>query len=304
MQNNPAYDWNDLRHFLAVARAGSTLGGARLLGVNQTTVARRIAALEAALGRTLFERRQDGYRLTEAGALVRERAERVEAEAQSLAALLAAQGRQLRGTVRVTTNEGLANAVLIPFLRGFRAAQPGVRVELHVDDRRLDIAGGEADLALRAGSRPEGAGIVARRLGDLGWTVYGSAEYAARHGLPASPEELARHALIGVEGTFATTPHARWLEAQAPEAEIGWRSNSLTNLQVAVQAGMGLATLPCLVADADPLLRRCFPPVPALRSELWLVIREELRAAQHVRALVDALVAHLEGMRGAMLGEP
>ncbi|HYF09950.1 MAG TPA: LysR family transcriptional regulator, partial [Acetobacteraceae bacterium] len=146
--------WDDLRHFLAVARAGSTLGGARALGVNQTTCARRIAALEAAMGTTLFERRQAGYRLTETGRRVLALAERVEGEVAALMQAVQAERRVLSGTVRATTNESLANLVLTPFLRRFREAHPGVRVEVVIGDRKLDIARGEADVALRAGVQP------------------------------------------------------------------------------------------------------------------------------------------------------
>lgn len=148
------FDWNDLRYFLAVARTGSTLGASRALAVNPTTVARRIAELERAIGMKLFDKRQTGYALTEAGAELRATAERVELEATAFAEGVAAIGRRISGVIRVTTNEGLANGVMAPALSAFRRLHPDVRIDLIVDERRLDLARGAADVALRTGSRP------------------------------------------------------------------------------------------------------------------------------------------------------
>jgi DNA-binding transcriptional LysR family regulator len=304
VQNAPVLDWEDLRHFLAVARAGSTLGGARLLGVNQTTVARRVTSLEAALGGTaLCERRQSGYRLTEAGRHVFAHAERMEAEAAALSHLLAAEARRAAGTVRATTNELVANLILVPFVQEFRRRHPELRVELIVDDRRLDLARGEADVALRAGWRPLEPGLVGRRLCDMGWAAYCSRDYAARHGgVPTTPEALRDHQLVGGEGALAALPGPRWLEATAAGAEIACRSSSLTNLIAAVKAGLGVATLPCFVGDAEPDLIRCLPPIEAIRASLWLVTREALREAPHIRAFLDALAAHIRPLRARIAG--
>jgi DNA-binding transcriptional LysR family regulator len=308
MQNARVLDWDDLRHFLAVARAGSTLGAARLLGVNQTTVARRVASLEAALGGTaLCERRQAGYRLTEAGQRVVEHAERMEAEAAALAQLLAAEGRRAAGTVRATTSEILANLIVVPFLQDFRRQHPMIRVELIVEDRRLDIARGEADVALRAGWRPlePGGGLVGRRLCDTGWSVYCSRGYADRHGgAPGTPEALAGHQVIGGEGALAQLESLRWLEATAAGAEVACRSSSLPNLLAVAKAGLGLTALPCFLGDAEPDLVRCLPPVEALKGSLWLVTREELRGAPHIRAFLDALAAHIRPLRPWLSGCP
>jgi DNA-binding transcriptional LysR family regulator len=160
------YDWGDLRFFLAAARAGSTLGAARELMVNQTTVARRIAALEEALGARLFDRHQDGYRLSEAGAAILAQAEHVAVEAETLERLVAQRSRQLSGVIRVTTVESVANMMLTPWLTEFMDLYPDIRVEVIVTDLRLDLPRGEADIAIRAGYMPKGSGIVVRKLAD------------------------------------------------------------------------------------------------------------------------------------------
>jgi DNA-binding transcriptional LysR family regulator len=301
MQNGSMRDWDDLRHFLAVARAGSTLGGARRLGVNQTTCARRVAALEAATGARLFDRRRAGYRLTEAGQRVLALAERVEAEIDALSRAIQAEGRMLSGRLRATTSESLANLVLTPFLLAFRESHPAVRVDLVLSDRRLELAQGEADVALRAGLQPEAAGVAVRRICHLGWAVYASAGYAARHGLPASPAAMAGHAVMGGEGAMAQAAALRWIEA-LPGVDVVSRSDSLTNMAAAATAGLCLVALPCLIGDRDPALRRCFPPVAAIGGELWLLVREEVREVAHVRAFLDALVAWLQPLRPLLEG--
>jgi DNA-binding transcriptional LysR family regulator len=139
------YDWNDLRYFLAVARSGSTLAASRALKVNQTTIARRIGTLERAIGTKPFNRKQTGYALTDSGAELRVAAERVEVEAIAFADQAGAMGRRLSGVIRVTTNEGLANIVMAPALSAFHRLHPNVRVDLVVDERRLDLTRGAAD---------------------------------------------------------------------------------------------------------------------------------------------------------------
>jgi DNA-binding transcriptional LysR family regulator len=288
-----AVEWDDLRFVLAVARTGSAVRAAKQLGVHQTTVLRRLDALEAALGAPLFERQRSGQTLTHAGQLAVGAAERMEQEAQGLASALAAQQRSLTGSVRMTTSESLAGRLVTPCLREFHRLHPGVSIELIVSDERLDIARGDADVALRANSRPEGGGIVARRLPDAEWTVYCSRSYAAERGAPADRASIPGHDIVGMEGRMAQLPGSIWLAESAPGAPIRCRSNSLTNLVLNLKAGLGLGALPTLVGDAEPDLMRCFAPPPELHSEMWLIAREEVRAHPHVRAFTDFLACYI-----------
>lgn len=295
-------DWGDLRFVLAVVRAGAALPAARTLGVNQTTVMRRVTQLEDTIGADLFERRQSGYAPTPLALRIAETAERIENEIAKLERDMQTEQRVLSGVVRVTTSELLANRMITPSLQAFYKQHPAVRIELNADDRRLDIATGEADVALRAGSRPEGSGIVARRLPDAGWSVYCGKSYAAENGFPKSPEEIDGHAIIGMDGRMAELPGPIWLRSHAPNAVIRFRSNSLTNLVSNLRAGLGLGTLPCFVGDLEPDLVRCMPPVPELVSEMWLIIREDLRAVPHVRAFADFLAAYVHSIRADLAG--
>jgi DNA-binding transcriptional LysR family regulator len=265
------------------------------LGVNQTTVLRRLHALETALGVTLFERSTAGQALTRAGRVVATAAEQIEEQVRALESGLAAQRRSVVGSVRLTTSEVLAGRLVTPCLRAFRALYPGVPVELIASDERLDVARGEADVALRASARPEGAGIVAQRLPDLDWTIYCSRSYGSERGVPASRDALGGHDVVGVEGRMARLPAWVWLSAAMKDAAVPVRSNSFVGLVANLKAGLGLGALPVIIGDAEPELMRCFAPPPELKAELWLIVREDIKAEPHVRAFTDFLASHVRG---------
>jgi DNA-binding transcriptional LysR family regulator len=279
--------WDDLRYVLAVARAGSALRAAGVLGVNQTTVLRRIDTLETALGVPLFERSTSGQVLTRAGHIVAEVAARIDDQARGLESALAAQRRTITGSVRFTTSEVLAGRLVTPCMRAFHALYPGIPVELITTDERLDIARGEADVALRAGARPEGAGIVAQRLPDLDWTVYCSRGYAAERGLPDTRDALRGHDVVGLEGRMGQLPGWLWLAAATPGSAVPVRSNSFVSLVSNLKAGLGLGALPAIIGDAEPELVRCLPPPPEIKAELWLIVREQQKNEPHVRAFTE-----------------
>lgn len=290
-------EWDDLRFVLAVSRTGSALGAAKALGVNQTTVTRRVSALEENLGARLFERRASGYEATPLGQEAARIAGRMEAEAQAFADHVAGRLRALSGAVLVSTSDAIANLLVAPCLQAFHKRHPGVRVDVDATDRRVDVARGEADVALRAGSRPEGAGVVARRLPDNDWAVYCSRAYCEEHGCPAEPAAIQGHSVVDIQGTMGRIPAATWLVAQTAPENVRLRSNSLMNLVSNLRSGLGLGALPCVLGDSEPDLVRCFPPPPELRSEMWLIVRAEIKDEPHVRALTDFLAAHVAGQR-------
>lgn len=285
--------WDDLRYVLAAARMGSAMRAARELGVDQTTVLRKLDLLETTLGTSLFERRKTGLTPTPAGKLVAEGAERMEKEARALENTLAMRRRVVSGAVRLTTSDGLAPRFVTPCMRAFHALYPGVSVELIASDERLDVATGEADVALRGSSRPEGAGIVAQRMPDILWTIYCSSAYAAERGVPSCREALRSHEIVGFEGRLTRLPGWRWLADAVPDAVIRFRSSSFVSMVSNLKAGLGVGPLPTIIGDAEPELVRCFPAPPELRDELWLIVREELKSEPHVRALTDFLASYV-----------
>jgi DNA-binding transcriptional LysR family regulator len=286
-------DWNDLRYFLAVAREGSTLAAGRALRVSQTTVARRVAALEQALGFPLFERRQAGYVLTPAGEELVERAQQVEGSANGFTEAAAAHARDISGTVRITSEDIYGTGVLSPLLRDLHELHPKIMIDLDMVQETRDLGSGEADIALRSSSVDQPAGLVGRRLCKDDWTLYCSRDYAARHGAPQSVEDLKSHAIVGGGGGHLWLHYEAWLKELGLEDRVAMHHANSTGLLSAVRAGFGIAVLPCIVGDADPDLIRCIPPRPDHRRVLWLLTHERVRHTPRVRAVIDFLYERL-----------
>lgn len=293
--------WDDLRLVLAVARGGGLAGAARSLGVNHSTVFRRLNAVEATLSTPLFERLPSGYRPTEAGARVVGAAERMEAEALALDRELTGRDVRLTGRLRVTCSETLAFRVLTAELARFGELHPGITVELVIDNRQLDLSRREADVALRA-TRPAQGDLFGRKLADMAWAVYAAAGYVARHGTPSSVAELARHRVVGWGETTLPVRAAEWLAETVPADAIAYRTGSLINQLQAVREAIGVAALPCYLADPEPGLRRVLGPVAELSRELWLITHEDLRRTARVRAFMDVVGEGLVARRGVFEG--
>ncbi|MBS0409698.1 MAG: LysR family transcriptional regulator [Proteobacteria bacterium] len=278
------YDWNDVRFFLAVAQGGSTLTASRALKVSQPTVARRIAALEEALGVPLFERLQTGYAITEQGAALRAGFEAVGAAAEALGAAAQLQARRVSGVLRVTTNEVLANLTLAPVLPDFRRRYPDLRVEVIATDRFLDLSRGEADVAIRAGLRPTEPELFLRLLGEHHWAIYASPAYVAAHGMPRTAEAMNQHGFVAVEGSLGDL-YLSWLRQAAPRAEVQLKCSSLLNVVSHVKAGLGLGFLPYGYFDDEDLV--CCLQIHDLKAGVWLVTHERTRKTPRVRAFLD-----------------
>jgi DNA-binding transcriptional LysR family regulator len=288
------FDWNDLKAFLAVARGGSTLAASKALGVNQTTVARRIESLENDLGFKLFERGQSGSRLTEGGQTMIPEAEQVERAAIRFANLAAGQLRGVSGALRLTTNELVANTMVIPALAEFRKVHPDVQVDLVVTDRALDLQAGEADLAIRTGKALAESDLVARKIADHDMALYCSREYAARRGIPASTDDLKDHDLIDVAMEMGEIPGATWMMRHAGGKAPVTRSNSMGSLVQAVKAGLGIGALPCTIADTDRDLLRCSEVIEEARASSWIVTRRDLKDTPRVRAFIDFMAPQVQ----------
>lgn len=286
-------DWNDLRYFLSVAERGSTLGAGRALRVSQTTVARRIAALERALGFPLFDRRQSGYALTPAGESLVERARAVEATTTAFVEAAGAQQRDTSGTVRLTTQEIFGVALLAPILRELHERHPEIMIELDDSQDMRDLGEGEADVALRSATGDIGAGVVGRRLCDDDWTLYCSRGYAAEHGVPSNRAELRQHAFIGGGGPQLWKAYSLWLAELGLDDRVVMHHASAMGMMSAIRSGLGIAVLPCIVADADPELVQCLPPMPGNKRSMWLVTHERVRHTPRVRVVIDFLYDRL-----------
>lgn len=280
------------------------MSAAKILGVNQTTVARRIAALEEALGEKLFEKAAGGYRLTDVGSAMVQNAERVESEAEAFARMVAQRSRKLLGMIRVTTNDALADCLLTPWLREFTQRFPVVQIETVITDRQMDLSRGEADIALRAATLsagPTGDGVVVRKLATGKWGVYTSKSYARENGIPRTPDELTKHAIIAGTGEIARFEPAFMKQVKASGAVIRQASSSILNIAGAIKGGLGCGPLPCVLGELDPELERCF-----LFDEgdfaLLLMTREEMRNLPHVRAFNDFIASRTAALRHMIEG--
>ena len=219
-------DWNEPRLVLAVARAGSLTKAAKTLGIDHSTVFRRLNALEERLGVRFFERLPGGaYQATAAGERMAAAAERIEDEAIALERDLIGRDYRLAGRLRVTSSETLAYCLLTREIASFREAHPGIMVELVIDNRFLSLSRREADVALRP-MRPKEGDLWGRKLADVAWTVYGSRAYLNENGFPSSAAELACHALVCWDENAVGIGAADWLASVAPEDRITYRTTS------------------------------------------------------------------------------
>ena len=287
------FDWNDARFFVAVADSGSTLAAGRVLRVSQTTVARRIAALEEALGVVLFEKRRAGYVLTEAGRALLLEARAVAASAEALMDAAGSLKRETGGTVRVTTEESYAIGVLTPMLRELHDLRPDIQIEMDASEEVRDLEAGAADIALRVAKEMAGSGLVGRKIGVDRWTVYCSQAYADAHGVPRNRRELASHTLIGGGGGRIGRYYNLWLKENGLEHAIAMTQGSVTGIIAAVRSGVGCAALPCLVAEAEEGLIRCLQATTNGGMEVWLLTHERLRHTPRVRTVMDFLAERL-----------
>lgn len=303
MPHSPnGFDWDDLKHLLAVARHGSTLAAGRALGVDQSTVQRRLVELERRIGQSLVQRQPNGYRLTEFGQDMLPFAETIERAVQAFERQLHMLGTASAGVIRMTCPEPIVNRVVqTGLLERFQARYPALSVQFVLSDKYVDLLQGEADVALRSGDTDDDE-LVGRKIADSIWAIYASQSYIDRHGQPASIDELARHALVGFDDTMARHRIAQWLRQVAPEVPMAARSSSVLGLIYSVKAGIGIGPLPMQLGDAEPDLVRVLGPVPEL-SRIWrLLTTRELRRTPRVSAFFDFIVEEIDTLRPILTG--
>jgi len=284
------FEWDDARYFLALHRKGSLSAAAKQLGVNQSTVGRRLLTLEEQLGAKLFIRTRDGYRIAPAGEKLLPHAERMEDEATAIAREIAGQETTLTGTVSVTAGDLLGPRIIAPMLVALHARYPDIDLELDTDNRLRNLSKREADIAVRVGNVAE-QGVAARKVCDFGSAAYASKGYLASRGRPRG-DDWAGHDFIGFTGPKIL--EARWVEERAAKGRVVFRGKGTLSQLVVAKAGMGIAALPCYVGDTEPDLVRLTPAAQIMRASMWLVVHEDMRHAARIRACVEFLA---EGLR-------
>lgn len=302
VHNRPMLDWNDLKYFVAVARHGSTLAAGRALQVDQSTVQRRLTALERHIGRALVRRQPTGYRLTAFGDEMLVAAQQVERAVQAFEFALTVSQRNAAGVIRLTCPEPLvARLTRSGLLDRFHARHPGLHVEFVMRDQYVDLRSGEADVALRSGDTDDGA-LVGRKVGDSLWAVYASRDYVRRHGQPTDIGQLAAHALAGFDDHMAGHRASQWLRQVAPNTPLAARNDSVLGLLLSVQAGVGIAPLPTALGDAEADLVRVLGPIAALSRDWRLLALPEIRKTARVSAFFDFIVSELDALKPILTG--
>lgn len=274
-------DWDDLRFFLAVARKGSVRGAAAQLGVNHSTVSRRIDAFEKKLSARLFERLPSGYFITSAGEEMRQSAENIEAEVDTIDRRVVGQDRRLGGLLRVTLVESMAQNLLMADLVAFIGLHPEIELDLITTNSTVNLSKREADVAIRVSNDPTDT-LVGRRVLKLAIANYASTDYLASHNPSKSPNDLTWI------GAGDPVPDPQWVR-DSPYPKTSARNHirhPLVQL-AAAKAGMGMAILPCFIGDSELTLRRVPPAAATPDRDVWLLTHEDLRQTARVRVFID-----------------
>ncbi|MEF2550770.1 LysR family transcriptional regulator [Aurantimonas sp. A2-1-M11] len=278
-------NWDDVRLFLAVARAGQILAAARRLELNHATVGRRITALETALGARLLDRRPNGCELTPTGRDFLEQAERMEAAMLAARADLGATDVALSGTVRVGAPDGFGTAFLAPRLWRLTERNPDLTVQLVPVPRAFSISRREADIAITV-ARPEAGRLVAGKLTDYALGLYASRAYVGEHGAPASAAELGQHRLVGAVEDLLYSPKLAYHADIVAHWPARYEVSSALGQTEAVCAGAGIGILHGFMAADRPQLVRILPDETIHRS-YWLVYHESVRDIRRIAAVAD-----------------
>jgi DNA-binding transcriptional LysR family regulator len=272
------FDWEDLRHFAALSREKSLSAAARRLKVDHATVARRIAALEAALELKLVDRRPRAYVLTPDGERIAVLAGRMEDEAFAVERAARAIQPGLAGEVSISAPPVVATTLIAPRLGELRKKHPGIQVRLVGEKRSASLLRREADLAVRL-FRPTEKNLLARKLGKLTFALYASPAYLAEHRPPD-------YAFIAYDEALDHVPQQQWLKGIACGRPIVARISDLEGHRVAARAGVGLSVLPTYLGDADSGLRRVAVKAKPVTRELWLAVHADLRRVPPVQAVM------------------
>jgi len=279
---NLELEWSDLTVILAVCRTGSLSGAARTLGQNHSTVFRKINAIEEKTGVRFFERLPSGYVMTEAGMTALQYAERIENEFHALAREVLGQDMRLQGKIRVAAPEAFTSQIAPRLFADFCRRHPHVSIEIAGGHFALDLSRREADVAIRATTRPPDASL-GRKVCDFRFAIYATPKYLKQHQATPLPEQ---HWCL-IQGTVDWLTPLIWKKKEQGERQTIFSSSTTLAVTNAAAEGMGVTFLPCYVGDIDNRLVRVGEPLEALTMELWILTHPDLRHTARVKVLMD-----------------
>jgi len=293
--------WDDFKLVKTIAEAHGLAGAAERLGVNHSTVFRRLGQLEDGLGVKLFERHRTGYALTPAGEEMAALAERMEEDVATFARKLAGQVVSPAGELRLTTNDTLLVHLLTPIFARFTKACPDVRLDVVLTNQALNLSKRDADVAIRATDNPPET-LVGRRVASIGWAIYGRAADFPEPG-DVDLVSLYQRPWVALGDNLAGLKAARFVRERVPPEQIVYKVNTVLGLAEAVESGIGIGPLPCFIADARPALTRLTPPNPDFSAGLWLLTHPDLRQSARVRAFMDFTAGEITKQRRMIEGQ-
>jgi DNA-binding transcriptional LysR family regulator len=279
-------DWEDLHHFVTLAREGTLSAAARTLGVDHATVARRVAALEQSTGLKLVDRRSRATALTDDGKRIAAVAAPMEEAAFAVGRAAQAAKPGVDGEVTISAPPNFASSVIAPQLSRLRLQHPGIHIKLIGEKRQASLGRREADVALRL-MRPVEAGLFVRKVGSFGFSLYGAPGYLEKTPPPAL-------AFIGYDASLAQSPQEIWLRTIIGKREVVLRTNDLETQAQAARSGLGVAALPHYLGDGDPHLQRHAVTQKPISRDVWLAVHRDLRQVPAVRAVMEFLVSCLK----------
>ncbi len=293
--------WDDFRLIKAIAERRALPAAAAALGLNHSTVFRRLGQIEQALGVKLFERHRSGYVATPAGDEMAQLAERVDSDISAFALKLAGQEIKPAGDLRVTTNDTLLVDLLTPVFAGFLGQCPDIRLDVLLSNQALNLSKRDADVAIRATDNPPET-LVGRKAARIAWALYGRAvDFTGAEPVPI--ESLWQRAWVSLGDSFSGLKAVRYLAQHVAPERIVYKVNTVLGQAEAVEAGIGIGFLPCFIADRKPALTRLAPPDDGLGADLWLLTHPDLRHSPRVRLFLDYMAGELGRMKPLIEGE-
>ncbi len=296
------FDWNDIRYFLELARRTKLSAAALRLGVDHTTVARRIKALEEELGVALFERENRSYKLSADGRRLLTHAEKLEANSLALMDDVAPIQTGPVGTVRLASPEAVGSQFLARHMSSFHAHNPGISLELVAETRHLSLTKREADAAITL-AKPQHGRVVSEKLGDYRLRLYAAPSYLQKHPPIVRLSDLKKHQFIWYVDDLLPVPELQMLDKTISDPQIIFRTTSVTGQANAAEAGLGIALLPCFVADRMKSLTTVLPREISIIRELWLTVHAELKDQPHLIKLTEFLETLIASERRTLVGE-
>jgi molybdate transport repressor ModE-like protein len=285
MQN---LDWSLIQTFLAVAEHGSFTAAARLTGISQPTIGRHIQALEQQLNTPVFQRKNSGHQLTDAGTQLLEQARVMEEAAARMHLMAAGQSDGLSGTVRISASVVVSHYLLPEIFARIRAAEPQIELELHPSDDTDNLLFREADIAVRM-YRPEQLDVITRKVGAQKFGIFATREYLDQAGRPSDMAGIFQHDFIGYDRSDLMIKEMRLMGIPAERSMFAIRCDNQSVYLELLRAGCGLGVAPLNIASMDPSLERVLPDIKIPELPIWLTAHEALRSAPRIRRVFDIL---------------